>query len=271
MENIIIMKENVFFSVTVAVCMFFCCLVLQGCQNKNNSEVKHVSKGASVHESASVKRDAGYIYGTVKETMNSGGYTYLLLEFEGKDFWVAVPQMTVSVGEDVMLMPGATMKNFHSNKLNRTFETIVFSQGPVSGGGPVRKAHASGGQMAKPHTGTPRLAKKVTKVMEPVTGPGAITVAQAYSRAKEFDGKTVVLRGKVVKVSKNILGKNWVHVQDGTGNEKNKDFDLTVTTLASPNIGDVVVVRGILHADKDFGAGYFYPVIIEEANVTAAK
>jgi len=160
------------------------------------------------------------------------------------------------------------MKNFHSNSLNRTFETIIFSQGPAPGQDVQTKSHAT--TMAKPHTGTPKLAKQDIKI-NPAKGEGAITIEMAFAKAKELDGKPVVLKAKVVKLSKNILGKNWLHVQDGTGSQDKKNFDMTVTTTSAPAVGSIVLIKGVLHADKDIGAGYFYPVIIEDANVTAVK
>ena len=67
--------------------------------------------------------------GKVVETMNSGGYTYVLLENNGKKTWVAIPATAVKVGQDVTCQPGMEMKNFTSKTLNRTFASIIFSGG----------------------------------------------------------------------------------------------------------------------------------------------
>jgi hypothetical protein len=78
-------------------------------------------------------------------------------------------------------------------------------------------------------------------------------------------GKPIAVRGKVVKFNAQILGHNWLHLQDGTG-------DLTITTADSAApvaIGDVVVARGTLSLNKDFGGGYSYPVIVEDATLSA--
>jgi len=261
------MKTGIFFSFLLVMCLVFFTLNLQGCQNKTG-EQKTSSEKSEPPKADKKTAEKSYIFGKVKETMDSGGYTYMLLEFEGNDFWVAVPEMKVAVGEEVMLLPGDIMKNFHSNKLNRTFETIIFSQGPVSP--KAMKAHSGSKLTKKPHSGTPMLPKEDIKV-EKASGEGAITIEMAYQKAKELDGKTVLLKAQVIKVSKNILGKNWLHVQDGTGKKENKDYDLTVTTKASPAVGQLVMIRGVLHTDRDIGAGYFYPIIIEDANVTVLK
>ncbi len=258
------MKTKIFISFVLSICLAFFVFHLQGCQN-NTGIKKEESKNTRVKAAGEKAPEKSYIFGKVKETMDSGGYTYMLLEFEGNRFWVAVPKMRVSVGEEVMLLPGDTMKNFHSNSLNRTFETIIFSQGPAPGQG--IKAQPKSQAAGKPHSGTPKLAKKNIHVVK-AQGAGAITVQTAYQKSRELDGKTVLLKAQVVKISKNILGKNWLHVQDGTGSEKNRDFDLTVTTKSAPAVGQLILIKGVLHTDKDIGAGYFYPVIIEDANVT---
>jgi len=67
--------------------------------------------------------------GKVIETMNSGGYTYVLIENNGKKTWIAGPQTTVKVGQQVSCEPGMEMKNFTSKTLKRTFDSIIFSGG----------------------------------------------------------------------------------------------------------------------------------------------
>ena len=110
------------------------------------------------------------------------------------------------------------------------------------------------------------VASKPIKV-EKAKGAGAYTVAEIYGMAAKLDKKTVVVRGKVVKVSKGIMGKNWVHLRDGSGDSGKGTNNLVVTTQDVPKVGEVVTAKGTLYKDKDFGAGYKYKVIIEEATV----
>jgi hypothetical protein len=111
-----------------------------------------------------------------------------------------------------------------------------------------------------------QAAAEQTRV-EKAKGADAVTVAEAYEKAGKLDKKTVVVRGKVFKVSKGIMGKNWVHLRDGSGDAGKGTANLVFTTQDEPTVGDVVTAKGILHKDKDFGAGYKYPVIVEEATV----
>lgn len=214
--------------------------------------------------------------GRVAETINSSGYTYILLDKEGEKIWVAVPEMQVSVGEEIILEPGMEMVNFTSSTLNRTFEKVILSTGPVSDKGkPVEKsvemphgdlpmnmmkAPASGGM----GVGTPIVDVKVEKAV----GPDAYNIAEVYEKKSGLCNNKILVRGKVVKVLPQILGKNWIHLQDGSGNEKEKNYDLVVTSRDMPSVGDVITVSGILYTDKDFGAGYKYNVIVEEASIT---
>jgi len=98
-------------------------------------------------------------------------------------------------------------------------------------------------------------------------GADAYTVAETYDKAGKLDKKTVVVRGKVVKVSKGIMGKNWAHLRDGSGDAGKGTNNLVVTTQDVPKVGDVVTAKGTLYKDKDFGAGYKYQVIVEEASL----
>ena len=95
---------------------------------------------------------------------------------------------------------------------------------------------------------------------------GGKTIAEIFDGKAALGGQSVKVRGKVVKYSANILGKNWLHIRDGTGSEGSND--LVVTTAADAKAGDRVVVSGAVSLNKDFGAGYKYAVIIEDAKVT---
>ena len=103
--------------------------------------------------------------------------------------------------------------------------------------------------------------------VEKAKGADAYTVSETHEKAGKLDKKTVSVRGKVVKVSKGIMGKNWVHLQDGSGDAGKGTNNLVVTSQDVPKVGDVVTAKGTLYKDKDFGAGYLYKVIVEEASV----
>ncbi len=192
----------------------------------------------------------GDVSGTVLETMSSGGYTYAKLERGGAQAWVAGPETPLAVGSQIGQTRGSLMTAFHSDTLKRTFDQIYFvSALPVVGG-------------AAPKVTIAAPSAPVAK-LEPAKG--GTTIEAIFAGKATLTGKPVVVRGKVVKVNNGILGKNWLHIQDGTGAAGSND--LTVTTAAVVNKDDVVVVRGNVATNKDFGAGYSYAVMIEDATV----
>jgi hypothetical protein len=209
--------------------------------------------------------------GKVVEKLDGGGYTYFLLEKDGKNVWVAAPPTEGKVGDLVTFQPGFEMKAFKSKALNRTFDSIIFTDGLATGGAKpdneqIKKSAHEGlkQEAAKP---VDEAGKALDVKVAKATGPNSHTVAELYEQSGALNGKEVVVRGRVVKVSKQIMGKNWVHLQDGSGDVATGSNNLVTTTKEIAAIGDVVTATGILAKDKDFGGGYQYSVIIEETKL----
>jgi hypothetical protein len=99
----------------------------------------------------------------------------------------------------------------------------------------------------------------------------AQTVAALYQNKAALAGKTISVQGKVMKVNNGIMGRNWLHLQDGTGDAKAHTNDLVVTSMQTANVGDQVSISGVVAVNKDFGAGYAYSLLIEEASITPKK
>lgn len=226
-------------------------------------------KASSAQKKPSVMAETGGLNagpsGKVVETMDAGGYTYVCLEKNGTKTWVAVPQMKVVVGSDMAFQPGNEMQNFTSKSLNKTFDKINFSGGPMATGA------SQAGNAAAPVGPTGSKAQIATQdktiKVDKATGPDAYTVAEVYAKRSALNKKTVVVKGKVVKVSQGIMGKNWVHIQDGSGDQKKGTHNLVATTHDMAAVGDIVTVTGTFAKDKDFGAGYLYKAIVEDAKV----
>jgi hypothetical protein len=94
---------------------------------------------------------------------------------------------------------------------------------------------------------------------------GGLTIAELYADSNALAGQVVTVRGVVVKVNPDIMGTNWLHIRDGSGDEGSNDLTITSETL--PAIGETVLVRGVVQVNKDFGMGYQYSLIIEDAEV----
>ncbi len=204
--------------------------------------------------------------GKVIETMNAGGYSYIYIErADGKKSWVAVAQTPVTVGAQMTFKPGTEMGKFESKSLNKTFDSIIFSDGVLSGTVP----DPGKGQGTSPGSGGVVVAKTGKISVTKATGANAYTVEGAIKNVAKLNKKKVVIRGQVVKVSSGIMGKNWIHIQDGSGSEAKKTQKLVCTSATdSANVGDVVTVTGTLIKDRDFGSGYKYAVILEDTKVT---
>lgn len=201
------------------------------------------------------------VTGRILERLDAPPYTYFRLQIGNEEQWAAVPENSLKVGQDVTLANPMPMTNFESKSLKRTFPMVLFAN--LAGAAP---AGTSPGNVAHPpitkgaDLGDSRTPK--------AAGADAKTVAEAYAQKDSLKEKTVSIRGKVVKFNAQILGRNWIHLRDGSGSADQGNHDLTVTTTATAAVGDVVTARGILRLNKDFGSGYSYPVILEDAKLT---
>ncbi|MBK9020219.1 MAG: hypothetical protein IPL72_09560 [Sulfuritalea sp.] len=99
----------------------------------------------------------------------------------------------------------------------------------------------------------------------------AETVAALNQNKAGLAGKTISAQGKVVKVNNGIMGRNFVHVQDGSGEAAKGTNNLIVTSKQTANVGDQVAVSGVVVVNRDFGSGYSYPLLIEDASITPKK
>jgi len=193
--------------------------------------------------------------GEVVEVQNVPNYTYLRLKTKDGEIWAAVASAPVAKGAQVTLVDTSVMENFESKALKRKFDRIIFASLADSSASP-----------ANPHGASPARPTTIAKIAPP-TGPDGKTVEQAVSGAPSLKGKTVTIRGQVVKYSPGILGKNWVHLQDGSGSASAGTNDILVTTADTTAIGEVIDARGTVRTNADFGSGYTYTVLVEDAKL----
>ena len=206
---------------------------------------------------ASYALAGGMHTGTVLESASGGGYTYMKVDENGKTFWIAGPMTSLGKGDKVRFDEQMWMQNFQSKALNRKFDSIMFV-------GTIQAASSKAGSPAV----NPARAKAVkpvrVKTAKSLKPAASYPIRELYAQKDKLNGKLVNVTGKVVKVSKGIMGMNWVHIQDGTtymGN--NKVIFTSRNDIAE--VGSEVTAQGTLEADKDFGSGYFYSVIIKDS------
>jgi hypothetical protein len=190
----------------------------------------------------------------VVDNIDAAEYTYLKVSENGNQYWIAVPKMDVQKGETLYFSKSLEMKNFHSTTLNKTFDSVLFVSDISTT--PVSQSLSTVHQQA--------LSEGKENIsIEPLKG--GKTVAQIFSEADKLAGKIVRIRAKVTKYNPDIMNRNWIHVQDGT--EFNGSYDLLVTSNDIVQLGETIVVEGTVAINKDFGAGYTYKVMLENAKV----
>ena len=221
---------------------------------------------AAVAAADSAGAAAGSFSGKVLETMDASRYTYVMVD-TGKDkVWAAAPTFKVKVGDSVGTTEGMLMREFKSAALKRKFDEIYLC-GSIRVQGSETGA-AAPGQVALPAghpslNAAPALPAKAVDLSGIKAPEGGKTIAEIWADRLALAGKTVTVRGKVVKATPAIMGRNWLHLRDGTGSEGAND--LTVTLAELPAVGDTVTVTGVLETNVDFGSGYRYDVIIQNA------
>jgi len=243
----------------------FSLTLLAGCGEDTPAPTKEAAKPSAQTAPAAAPEAAPGKTGKVTETVDAAGYTYVQVDTGAEQFWAAAPQFAVQVGDDVVVPEGMPMPDYHSKTLDRTFDMVYFVPSVLVGG-----AQNLSGDVPADHPsmdGGKTVVEETTVDLSGITAAeGGVTVEDMFTKKAELAGKSVSVRGKVVKFTPEIMGKNWIHLQDGTGAEGTSD--LTVTTSASAKMGDTVTVSGVVVIDKDFGYGYAYDVIIEDAEVT---
>ena len=211
---------------------------------------------------------AADLAGTVVETMDAGGYTYLLIKTPAGDKkWAAVTKTTVKKGSKATVVNSMDMKNFESPSLKRKFDVIAFGQ-RGDGAAPAADPHAGAAKEApaagsSPHGGRAEV-KGPIKVAK-AAGPDGRTIAEVYAQKAALKGKDVVVTGKVVKYNSGILERNWAHLRDGSGKAKDGSDDITVILKDESAVGEVITVKGKVVLDKDLGGMYKFPVALEDA------
>ena len=198
----------------------------------------------------------------VKEVVQTNNYTYLNVEENDQAYWIAVVSREAKPGDVLYYSKFMEMKNFESRELQRTFPSVLFVD-DISDQLPT-------GQPAAP---APRTAQKpsITKWddVKAEVPSGGITIADLYKNPGNYSGKEVIIRGVVTKYNPEIMKRNWVHIQDGS--EYEGKFDLTITTNDSLTAGKYATFKGTISLNKDFGSGYYYDIIMEQARATDVK
>ncbi|MFN8165544.1 MAG: GW dipeptide domain-containing protein [Bacteroidia bacterium] len=215
---------------------------------------------------AAAAAPAGPVTAVAEEVLQTSKYTYIRAKVNGSDTWLACTKMDAKVGSTYYFTGGLPMADFESKELKRKFTQVLFldniSADPKSVEVAESNINTQDGSVQSKGSNI-ELEKKEVKISH---AKGELTIADILQNKSAYAGKKVRIKGQVTKFNGGIMGKNWIHLQDGS-DWKGK-FDLTITTTETVAVGDNITAEGMIAVDKDFGYGYFYEVLMDDAQIS---
>jgi hypothetical protein len=239
---------------------------------------QEASHGNQGHEDAG-DQEGQLVEGRVLETIDVANYTYLrLAASDGTELWAAIPLAKVATQSQVVMHDAQPMHDFTSPTLKRTFATIYFGNlganqaSEVSPTGdqphPMPATTSSASSWHDPKIiGQAAGSSIPAGKLKPAEGPTGLRVSELRQRRRQLVGQSVKVRGIVVKTVPGVLDRTFVHVRDGSGRADGVEDDLTITTTTTPETGKALVFEGLVAVERDFGSGYRYDVLLENARV----
>lgn len=271
-------------------------LLIQGCSSEKPKEeqtsVKEKKQESSVQEAHNniygasmsepqqsapsqddVQLNAKHV-AKVLETMEGGGYSYAKVDEGGNIYWIAGPQSNISTGSTISFLEQMVMTDFTSKSLNRHFDQIVFVSAIVPTDKPAAQSaqgQSDGSSACKTCDTSMNVELNAAAQEAPLKiakNSDGYTVEELYAKKAQLKDKPIKVNAKVVKVSRNIMGKDWIHLQDGSGSAGTNDIIATAVG-SNVQVGDSVTASGVVKTDIDLGYGYNFPVLIEEAKFSS--
>ena len=254
--------------------------MVQGCGSNQSNEavipVVNVPATTETHLSSNVTQEPKKV--TVLEVIQVVNYSYMRVKDGEKELWIASPTIETKAGEIVYYQNGMLMKDFESKELKRTFNEIVFVDQvskDKSGPAPVKETAVAvpnteaqipannmpANHEPAPKTGSSKETIKLNIKIEPAAN--GVRIADILKSPKSYEGKKVIVKGKITKYTAEVMGKNWVRIQDGS-DYKGK-FELVLTTSHDLKNVENATFEGIVTLNKDLGYGYFYEILVEDA------
>lgn len=184
---------------------------------------------------------------TILEVLPTVKYVYLRVKEGQEEFWIATLKTEIEVGENYFYRGGLLKTNFESREHQRVFAKMYLVSSLVKSDHGIQSTST-------------QIPSKGNEMTAGVTAKDVIKISDLVADPKKYDGKTIQVRGNCIKVNSNIMGRNWVHIQDGSRD----DFDLVITSTSQVPVGHTITMSGKVVLNKDFGSGYKYSIILEE-------
>ena len=197
----------------------------------------------------------------VEEVLPTARYVYLRVKEGDKEFWIATRKAEINRGEIYLYRGGLLKTNFESKEYDRIFDEIYLVSNLVSEDHSQHETASAAGSTAKKEI----VVKEdiPTHTEKAIVHKGTIKISDLVSDPKKYEGHTVQLSGKCVKVNPNIMNLNWIHLQDGSKD----DFDMVITSNTFVPEGKLITIRAVVSLNRDFGAGYKYDLILENGTL----
>jgi len=211
------------------------------------------------NKTTEVPYQSGIYQGKVTEVLQTSKYTYLHVKEEDNIKWLALPKMEAEKGDIYFYNDGYEMNNFKSKELGRTFESVFFIDriGKTA-------AEVTEGLVLSGNEPVKAVVRKYE--LDIPQAENGIRIATLFANKFDYKGKRVIIKGKVTHYNASIMKKNWIHLQDGT--EFEGKYDLTATSdLLTATVGQVITIEGTVELDQDFGAGYFYEILLSDIKI----
>ena len=207
-------------------------------------------------KSSPVKKDMHKV--VIKEVLPTSKYVYLHAKEDDKVFWIATRKQEVKIGDTYLYKGGLLKTNFESKEYNRTFDTVYLVSNLVPANHSLTGKVSTGSKISLPPAKKTKLgASKKIEV------DGSVKIADIVAHPQNYEGKTIQISGECVKLNANIMGRNWMHLRDGSKD----DFDLVVTSDVAIPEGHITTMTATVALNKDFGAGYKYDIILENGTL----
>lgn len=193
----------------------------------------------------------------VDEVLPATKYVYVHVSEGVEKYWVATALAEIVVGETYFFRGGLLKTNFESKEYNRMFEQIylVSQFVPAKHGGSTSNAFEVQTPTSNQKKNDPvKASKKIEKA------EGSMSIAELVNDPQKYEGQTVQLSGECVKINPQIMGRNWIHLKDGSKD----DYDLVITSDIFVREGTIINIKAKVVLNKDYGAGYKYDLILED-------
>ena len=232
--------------------------VIQSTNGTNNSEgdkgIFYEEPSIQLNTNQDVNNDLHTV--VVTEILKTTKYVYLKVKENGEEFWIATRKQNVNIGETYFYKGGLLKTNFESKEHDKVFEKIYLVTSLVQSNHGNTKSSSNLDIKESKQT---KNEKSTTNQETKTDRSGSIQIAELVENYKKYEGKTVQVSGKCVKINPNIMGINWIHIKDGSKD----DYDLVITSNTFVPEGSMITMKATVTLNKDFGAGYKYDLILE--------